>query len=347
MNDWLDEISANNSEPKQESGMTLLQQFMKNKINESKDNEIDDEDSELEEDFEEQPLRTFGTGIKIKNLEEEFDSIPDATKEVKHQVKEEEPIPEPVIEEEDELELKSSSKKKSTPSISMEMDDEESSDGYDDFDMESSLDIGGKVGKYKSASYENDEDEPEAETETRVQKNLKGIDKRKLIIIIGVATIVLVILGTVLGNISNKGTDNTETNSSANTSVNNQKPVTQSNGEVNNTIVTPTPIPTNDNKLSSYQSIDRGFQASVTSMELKSDEVYDDTIDINKFIEIRGGVVIPKFKGVADHLGKEIEFVVDMSQYNKYVNGVKLSITYSAILVNGELYVTNVQLKEE
>lgn len=72
--------------------------------------------------------------------------------------------------------------------------------------------------------------------------------------------------------------------------------------------------------------------------------VYQDQISINKFLEIKEGSITPKFVGIAKHLGKEIEFTVSMEDYNKYVNGVELTVTYVSIIVDQKQYVSDIKI---
>ena len=75
--------------------------------------------------------------------------------------------------------------------------------------------------------------------------------------------------------------------------------------------------------------------------------VYQDQISINKFIEIKNGSLTPKFVGIAKHLGEEIEFNVSMEDYNKYVNGVELTITYVAVIVDQQTFVADIEILQQ
>lgn len=214
---------------------------------------------------------------------------------------------------------------------------------YED-EEEKEGDIPKRKGRSKASSYS----ELNSQMNTRRKRTViqedeeyesKQKNKGKIIkILIAVGAILLVL--SVLGNIKKSKSE---------------KPA-DVQGSTQTVIVTATPVPSNEavepkvqvnaNAPSSYSSIERGYVTSQTEMDLYVDTIYEDTIDINKFIEIRGGVVLPKFRGKPDHLGKEIEFIVDLEIYNKFVNGVKLGITYQAVQIENELFVTNVKLKE-
>lgn len=90
----------------------------------------------------------------------------------------------------------------------------------------------------------------------------------------------------------------------------------------------------------------RGKLLTFNSMKYANKIVYKDTFFVNKFVEMRGGALMPKFKGKAKKLGSVIEFYVPMKTYNKFTNGVEVSIEYRAVFVDGEVYVTDVQLAD-
>lgn len=93
-------------------------------------------------------------------------------------------------------------------------------------------------------------------------------------------------------------------------------------------------------------SVDRGILLSNTQINY-ADTVFTDTCVINKFIELRGGVALFKFRGTPEHFGKEIEFIVTAEDYNKYVNGVSLVIQYRVVNIQEVDYVIDVQLGQQ
>lgn len=92
-------------------------------------------------------------------------------------------------------------------------------------------------------------------------------------------------------------------------------------------------------------TVERGELLNDTSVSF-SKEVYDDTIAVSKFLEFRGASCIPKFMGYSDVLEREIEFQVSAEDYNKYLNGVKINITYRALEKDGITYVTDIKIKK-
>lgn len=90
-------------------------------------------------------------------------------------------------------------------------------------------------------------------------------------------------------------------------------------------------------------SVERGELYNDTTVEYSKD-VYGDEIAVSKFLEIRGGSCIPKFMGYSSVLGKEIEFQVSPSTYNKYLNGVKINIEYRSVQKDGVTYVTDIKI---
>lgn len=92
-------------------------------------------------------------------------------------------------------------------------------------------------------------------------------------------------------------------------------------------------------------TVERGELLNDTSVSF-SKEVYDDTIAVSKFLEFRGASCIPKFMGYSDVLQREIEFQVSAEDYNKYLNGVKINITYRALEKDGITYVTDIKIKK-
>lgn len=92
-------------------------------------------------------------------------------------------------------------------------------------------------------------------------------------------------------------------------------------------------------------TVERGELLNDTSVSF-SKEVYDDTIAVSKFLEFRGASCIPKFVGYSDVLQREIEFQVSAEDYNNYLNGVKINITYRALEKDGITYVTDIKIKK-
>ena len=90
-------------------------------------------------------------------------------------------------------------------------------------------------------------------------------------------------------------------------------------------------------------TVERGVIINDTELAFSKDW-YDDSISINKFIEFRGGSCIPKIMGYSSVLGKEIEFNVSASEYNKYLNGAKINIQYRAVENEGVTYVTDIKI---
>lgn len=96
---------------------------------------------------------------------------------------------------------------------------------------------------------------------------------------------------------------------------------------------------------SAATTVERGELLNDTSVSY-SKEVYDDEIAVSKFLEFRGASCIPKFMGYSDVLQREIEFQVSAEDYNKYLNGVKINITYRALEKDGITYVTDIKIKK-
>lgn len=90
-------------------------------------------------------------------------------------------------------------------------------------------------------------------------------------------------------------------------------------------------------------SVDRGTLLANTSVKYV-DTVYQDRMLVNKFIELRGGVALLKFRGTPEHFGKEIEFIVNADDYNRFVNGVSVVIQYRILSIQDVDYVIDVQL---
>lgn len=96
---------------------------------------------------------------------------------------------------------------------------------------------------------------------------------------------------------------------------------------------------------SAATTVERGELLNDTSVSY-SKEVYDDEIAVSKFLEFRGASCIPKFMGYSDVLQREIEFQVSAEDYNKYLNGVKINVTYRALEKDGITYVTDIKIKK-
>lgn len=105
-------------------------------------------------------------------------------------------------------------------------------------------------------------------------------------------------------------------------------------------------IPQPTTAVISQRNLERGTLLANTQMNFDT-TVYTDTMLVNKFIEIRGGVALFKFKGIPKHFNTEIEFIVSGDDYNRYANGVQITIKYKVISIDGVDYVFDVQLGEQ
>lgn len=91
------------------------------------------------------------------------------------------------------------------------------------------------------------------------------------------------------------------------------------------------------------ETVERGILSNDTVVKF-SEDVYTDEIAISKFLEFRGASCIPKFVGYSEILEREIEFQVSASDYNKYLNGVKIGVEYRAIERDNITYVTDIKI---
>lgn len=96
---------------------------------------------------------------------------------------------------------------------------------------------------------------------------------------------------------------------------------------------------------SGSSTVERGELYNDTKVSF-SKEVYDDSISVSKFLEFRGASCIPKFVGYSDVLEREIEFQVTPDEYNSYLNGVRIDVTYRALEKDGITYVTDIKIKK-
>ena len=190
-----------------------------------------------------------------------------------------------------------------------------------------------------------------------------GHPKKPIFKIVGIGIAVIVVLIAVSGFFKSKNKDSTtgeqvaeqvaDTNQQV-VDTNQQAEQVETTGE---TVEEPAEEPTEEGDNSTQEIVDnvtdgdiqieqRGKLLTFNSMKYANKTVYKDTFFVNKFVEMRGGALMPKFKGKAKKLGSVIEFYVPMKTYNKFTNGVEVSIEYRAVFVDGEVYVTDVQLAD-
>lgn len=75
-------------------------------------------------------------------------------------------------------------------------------------------------------------------------------------------------------------------------------------------------------------------------------DLYKDTLEITKIIELRNGTACCFFRGTPEHFPQLIYIPVTGDQYNSYDNGEFIDINYNIITFQGTAYVVNPTIKE-